>query len=42
MSAADPTGTMLVEPSDSVTPVPAAASCMTAFAWSATGCSMLW
>ncbi len=32
----------LVEPSESRTPVPAAATCMTAFAWSAAGWSMLW
>ena len=40
--AGRPTGSTLVEPSDSRTPVPAAATCITAFAWSAAGCSMLW
>lgn len=33
---------MFVEPSDSRTPVPATATCMTALAWSAAGCSMDW
>ena len=37
-----PTGSMLVEPSESRTPVPAAAACMTSLAWSATGCSSDW
>ena len=32
-----PTGSTLVDPSDSRTPVPAAATCMTALAWSADG-----
>ena len=37
-----PTGSTLVEPSDSRTPVPAAATCITALAWSAAGWSMDW
>ena len=37
-----PTGSTLVEPSDSRTPVPAAATCITALAWSAAGWSRLW
>src|SRR5215217_7202460 len=41
-AAVSPTGSTLVDPSDSRTPVPAAATCMTALAWSAAGCSMLW
>jgi hypothetical protein len=32
----------LVEPSDSRTPVCAAAACITALAWSAAGCSIDW
>ena len=41
-SSGVPTGSTLVEPSERRTPVPAAAACMTALAWSATGCSRLW
>ena len=37
-----PTGRTLVDPSERRTPVPAAAACMTALAWSAAGCSRLW
>ena len=35
-------GSMLVEPSESRTPVPAAAACITSLAWSAAGCSSDW
>ncbi len=35
-------GRTLVEPSETRTPVPAAATCMIAFAWSAAGWSLDW